>query len=109
MKFMFLLCAEDAQNQTVCRDPQRLNSKQINLFRYAVSNNYYFQMFLDELPIGGYVGVIGPASAKDAAIQDQLHLYTHMQFDIGYNNHQVRCLNMLTVVYDADIGYCLDN
>ena len=44
-------CAVPASNTSLCTDP--LDAKKINLFRYAIHNNYYFQMFVDDLPIGG--------------------------------------------------------
>jgi transmembrane 9 superfamily protein 3 len=43
-----------------------LNAKQVNLFRYAVANNYWFQMFLDDLPIGGMANTL----SVDEGLQD---------------------------------------
>lgn len=44
--------ADQVVNVSICKD-YRLNTKQINLFKFAISNLYSYSMFLDDLPIGG--------------------------------------------------------
>ncbi|CAG8647962.1 4334_t:CDS:10, partial [Cetraspora pellucida] len=68
------------ENVTIC--DKGLTAKDVNLFRYAVSNNYWYQLFLDELPVWGFVGELD-ANTGDA------FLYTHRDFVISYNNDKI--------------------
>ncbi|CAG8529275.1 12123_t:CDS:10, partial [Dentiscutata heterogama] len=68
------------ENVTIC--DKGLTAKDVNLFRYAVSNNYWYQLFLDELPVWGFVGEFD-ANTGDA------YLYTHRDFVISYNHDKI--------------------
>jgi transmembrane 9 superfamily member 3 len=46
---------EPVQRQSLCSI--EATNKQLRLFEYAISYQYYFQMFVDDLPIGGTVSV----------------------------------------------------
>ncbi|KAI9199296.1 uncharacterized protein BJ171DRAFT_219912 [Polychytrium aggregatum] len=74
--------AQDRQNTTLCSTI--LHSKEINLFRYSVRNNYWYQMFIDDLPIWDYVGHI-----DDQKPTPDLYLYTHKTFQLSYNGDQI--------------------
>lgn len=76
----------DIQNASICKN-NLLNVRQINLFRYAVAYNYWFSMFLDDLPIGGYVGDVD-------RVTGDYYLYTHLHFDINYNGNQIVGVNL---------------
>ena len=53
------------------------------LFKFfAVKNHYWYQMYLDDLPIWGIVGEI-----DDKA--EDYYVWTHKKFEIGYNDDQV--------------------
>ncbi|KAK2563291.1 Transmembrane 9 superfamily member 3 [Acropora cervicornis] len=49
---------------------------------YAVKNHYWYQMYIDDLPIWGIVGEIGES-------KDEYYLWTHKKFDISYNGDQI--------------------
>ncbi|KAF0464181.1 transmembrane protein TM9SF3 [Gigaspora margarita] len=68
------------ENVTIC--DKGLTAKDVNLFRYAVSNNYWYQLFLDELPVWGFVGEFD-SNTGDA------YLYTHRIFVISYNHDKI--------------------
>jgi transmembrane 9 superfamily protein 3 len=78
----------DVQNATVCKN-HLLNTRQVNLFRYAVAYNYWFSMFLDDLPIGGYVGDVD-------RVTGDYYLYTHHHYDISFNGNQIVGVNLTT-------------
>ncbi|KAF9571013.1 hypothetical protein EC968_001100 [Mortierella alpina] len=62
---------------------QRLLTPQdIKTFQYAVSHDYWFQYFVDDLPLWGMVG----DKDKEA---DRMMLYTHQKFEIEYNGNQI--------------------
>lgn len=54
--------------------------------KYAVDNHYWYQMYIDDLPIWGIVGEVD--QQKDYTI------WTHKKFEIGYNNNQIVDLNL---------------
>lgn len=49
-------------------------------FIFAVEHNYWYQMYIDELPIWALVG------EKEAAAS---FIYTHKKFELGHNGHNI--------------------
>ncbi|XP_026466098.1 transmembrane 9 superfamily member 3-like, partial [Ctenocephalides felis] len=54
-------------------------------FIYAVKNQYWYQMYIDDLPLWG---VVGKEEDKE------YYIYTHKKFDIGYNGKQIVDVNL---------------
>jgi hypothetical protein len=92
----------DVDHAPVCQ--MALDEQAAQLMAFAVSNHYWYQMFVDELPVWGMVGEI---VADEDVIQeieshiDRPHgiaestfLYTHKNFTIGYNGDRVIEVNM---------------
>lgn len=52
---------------------------------YAVKNHYWYQMYIDDLPIWGIVGEIDG---------DNYYIWTHKKFDIGYNGNRIVEVNL---------------
>jgi len=63
-----------------------LNDENLKAFLYAVKNHYWYQMYLDDLPIWGIVGEID--EGKD------YYIWTHKKFEIGYNGGQIIDVNL---------------
>eukprot|EP00243_Klebsormidium_subtile_P001828 TRINITY_DN1341_c0_g1_i1.p1 TRINITY_DN1341_c0_g1~~TRINITY_DN1341_c0_g1_i1.p1 ORF type:complete len:603 (-),score=198.88 TRINITY_DN1341_c0_g1_i1:363-2171(-) len=80
----------DKEKETLC--VQKLSVKDVRKFRDAVKNDYYFQMYYDDLPIWGFIGKIDPPDEKDA----RYYLFTHVHFDIQYNKDRVIEINVAT-------------
>ncbi|XP_022079469.1 transmembrane 9 superfamily member 3-like [Acanthaster planci] len=59
-------------------------------FVYAVKNHYWYQMYIDDLPIWGIVGESEEASEK---VSDY-YIWTHKKLDIGYNLNQIVDVNL---------------
>lgn len=55
-------------------------------FVYAVRKDYWYQMYIDDLPIWGKVG------EHDGT---DYFLYTHKKFEIGYNGHRIVDVNLV--------------
>ena len=53
-------------------------------FKYAIDNHYWFQMYMDDLPIWG---IIGERSVVDK--KDVYYLWSHKRLDIGFNGNQI--------------------
>jgi transmembrane 9 superfamily protein 1 len=68
---------------------QKLTKDDVKKFRDAVKNDYYFQMYYDDLPIWGFVGKT-ELTGKDT----KYYLFTHVHFDILYNKDRVIEVNI---------------
>lgn len=66
-----------------------LTEDKVKAFTYAVMNDYWYQMYIDGLPIWGKVG---EKDAKDG----KYYIHTHKKFDIGYNGKQIVDISLTT-------------
>ncbi|XP_071528794.1 transmembrane 9 superfamily member 3 [Panulirus ornatus] len=64
-----------------------LNEVRLKTFVYAVKNHYWYQMYIDDLPIWGIVGEVDEAN-------DVYYIWTHKKFDLGYNGNQIVDVNL---------------
>jgi transmembrane 9 superfamily member 3 len=66
-----------------------LSEEKYKAFVYAVKNQYWYQMYIDGLPIWGTVG-----KEKDK----KYYINAHKKFDIGYNGKQIIEVNLTNEV-----------
>ena len=59
----------------------------LKTFLYAVKNHYWYQMYLDDLPIWGIVGEIDEKG-------EDFYIWTHKKFEIGWNGDQIVDVNL---------------
>jgi len=80
-------CADDIQPKLICE--KTLTAQEAAVFLRAVDERYWYQLFIDDLPVWGLVGDIveGPDDKREH------YVYTHQQFDIAYNNDRVGAPN----------------
>ena len=64
-----------------------LTKEKYELFAYAIKNHYWYQMYIDDLPIWG---IVGEYDEKD----DSYWLWTHKKFDIGHNDNRIVDVNL---------------
>ncbi|XP_014788958.1 transmembrane 9 superfamily member 3 [Octopus bimaculoides] len=64
-----------------------LTEEKYQAFVYAVKNHYWYQMYIDDLPVWGIVGEIGEGG-------ETYYIWTHKKFDIGYNGKQIVDVNL---------------
>ena len=69
------------------------------LLQYAIRNHYWYQFFLDDLPIWGMVGELAsPEPPEGAPVpadgESEPLLYTHKRFVIAYNGDRVIQVNL---------------
>lgn len=67
-----------------------LTEEKTQAFIYAVKNDYWYQMYIDGLPIWGKVG------EKDPNDKKQHYIYTHKKFEIGYNGNRIVDITLST-------------
>lgn len=71
-----------------------LDDNQAATFKKAVKKHYWYELFMDELPVWGFVG-LPPEEAKD---DQHIYIYTHKSLEINYNGDRVR----VTLCHAAD-------
>ncbi|GBG81452.1 hypothetical protein CBR_g32443 [Chara braunii] len=62
-------------------------------FKYAIENHYYYELFMDDLPIWGLVGLTSE-NDKEGLNSDQDYIFTHRSFTIYYNGDQIIHVNI---------------
>ncbi|KAI0241171.1 Transmembrane 9 superfamily member 3, partial [Lamellibrachia satsuma] len=65
----------------------QLTEDKYQAFIYAVKNHYWYQMYIDDLPIWGIVGEIEEGG-------ENYYIWTHKKFDIGVNGNQIVDVNL---------------
>lgn len=65
-----------------------LNEEKVKAFAYAVKNNYWYQMYIDGLPIWGRVG--------ERSDDKKYYIYTHKKFEIGFNGKRIVDIKLTT-------------
>ncbi|KAJ1621526.1 hypothetical protein T492DRAFT_1069239 [Pavlovales sp. CCMP2436] len=80
----------------------RLDEEKVATFTYAIRNHYWYQFFLDDLPIWGMVGEVAGDEAEETAEgsappeggSGEPLMYTHRRLSIGYNGDRVIQVNL---------------
>ncbi|KAI1715447.1 endomembrane protein 70 domain-containing protein [Ditylenchus destructor] len=65
---------------------QTLTTTDATSLAFAVSHNYWYQMYIDDLPLWALVGEVEG---------DKNLIYTHKKFEIGYNQQQIIDVNII--------------
>lgn len=77
----------DIEKTVYCE--KELNDEQYKAFVYAVKNQYWYQMYIDDLPIWGMVGEVDESGSEPV-----YKLFTHKKLEIGYNDNQIVDVNL---------------
>ncbi|XP_013794666.1 transmembrane 9 superfamily member 3-like [Limulus polyphemus] len=64
-----------------------LTDEVLQAFTYAVKNHYWYQMYIDDLPIWGIVGEVDDSD-------NSFYMWTHKKFEIGYNGNTIVDVNL---------------
>ncbi|GAB6028159.1 Transmembrane 9 super member 3 [Chamberlinius hualienensis] len=67
-----------------------LTEEQLQAFIYAVKNHYWYQMYIDGLPIWGIAG--------ESDDHNGFYIWTHKKFEIGYNENRIVDVNLTSEV-----------
>eukprot|EP01100_Stratorugosa_tubuloviscum_P003354 TRINITY_DN180_c3_g1_i1.p1 TRINITY_DN180_c3_g1~~TRINITY_DN180_c3_g1_i1.p1 ORF type:complete len:582 (+),score=176.99 TRINITY_DN180_c3_g1_i1:78-1823(+) len=79
----------DRPTTSICM--KELTPREVETFRYAVRNQYWYQLFLDDLPIWGMVGEVLDGEPLN---NDKLYIYTHTKFSISLNGPNIIEVNL---------------
>jgi Endomembrane protein 70 len=84
---------------------KHLRPEDIAKFKEAIHNNYFFEMFVEDLPMWGYIGdVVDEDLIVVEAEGSKTYLFTHLHFYLGYNNNQIVAAKVTTDVRVFNIG-----
>ena len=83
----------DKDSEVICK--KRLTKEEVSKFRDAVSKDYYFQMYYDDLPIWGFLGKVDK-EGKTGPSDYKYFLYKHIHFDVFHNHDRVIEINVRT-------------
>ncbi|KAJ8599045.1 hypothetical protein CTAYLR_009812 [Chrysophaeum taylorii] len=76
---------------------QAFSRKELKMFTKAIENDYYFEMFIEDLPMWGYVGEVEGEDVLLGHLETvRRYVYPHLHFSIGYNGEQVVSVNVST-------------
>ncbi|KAJ0964419.1 hypothetical protein J5N97_029541 [Dioscorea zingiberensis] len=81
---------EDKQSKTICK--KTLSKEDVAKLRDAVSKDYYFQMYYDDLPLWGFLGKFD--KEKLDPTEYKYLLFKHIHFDVAYNDDRVIEINV---------------
>ncbi|XVF45229.1 hypothetical protein PTKIN_Ptkin02bG0188500 [Pterospermum kingtungense] len=74
---------------TICQ--LELDEAKVKQFKDAIENSYWFEFFVDDLPLWGFVGELHPDKNSD---NGKHVLYTHKNIVIKYNKDQIIHVNL---------------
>ncbi|KAJ9505654.1 hypothetical protein QJQ45_022958 [Haematococcus lacustris] len=73
--------------QSLCS--QKLSDTKAAAFHAAIAQQYWYEMFLDDLPVWGFVGEM-----RKEGDQEHAYIFTHRSFDISYNHDRIIQVNL---------------
>ena len=75
-----------------------LEPNDLKELKFAIEDDYFFELFFDDLPMWGYLGeVVHEEFLLGKSIQGaRVYLYPHLHFSFGYNNDQIVSANVTT-------------
>jgi len=75
-----------------------MDLEDIQQFKDAIEDDYFFELFVDNLPMWSYVGEVAHEEfLLGKSIQGaRVYLYPHLHFSFGWNNDQIVAINVTT-------------
>lgn len=72
---------ENVENKVLCS--KEFETEDLNTLRDAVQNSYFFEMYVEDLPMWGYVG------DEDYDVAGKSYLFPHLNFKFGMNEDRI--------------------
>lgn len=72
---------------------KKLKISDVARLRNAVNEDFYFQMYYDDLPMWGFIGKVENSSWSPVEKGPRYYLFKHVQFDAFYNGNQIIEIN----------------
>lgn len=75
---------DDVEWRLLCK--KVLQKDDLQAFKDAIHHNYFFEMFVEDLPMWGYIGdAVKEDIIMGETTESKTYLFTHLHFRIGYN------------------------
>lgn len=89
---------DDVEWRLLCKKTFELDDLQ--KFKDAIHNNYFFEMFVEDLPMWGYIGDIEDEDILIGEVEGQskTYLFPHLHFKLGHNSGQIVSAKVTTDV-----------
>ncbi|CAK9171335.1 unnamed protein product [Ilex paraguariensis] len=78
---------EDKIGDILCQ--KELKREQVTKFRNAIMNDFYFQMYYDDLPFWGFIGKVEEANWTLDEKGLKFYIFSHVRFDALYNDDHI--------------------
>ena len=76
-----------------------LNKDDLDKFKKAIQNNYFFEMFVEDLPMWGYIGDTPEEDIiSEVEGSGKTYLFPHLHFYIGHNKNRIVSAKVTTEV-----------
>jgi len=73
--------------------------------KHSIHNNYFFEMFVEDLPMWGYIGDVTDEDMLLGEVAgSKTYLFPHLHFKLGYNNNQIVSAKVTTDVSTRACG-----
>ncbi|KAE9616747.1 hypothetical protein Lal_00034318 [Lupinus albus] len=99
---------ENRIDEPLCQ--KKFTYDEVENFKHAISRDFYFQFYLDDLPFWGFIGKLEEERLTSDGGGPKYYLFTHIQFDVLYNENRVVQVNAfgdpnraLDITKDEDI------
>lgn len=89
---------------------KELDEYELKKLKNAIHNNYFFEMFVEDLPMWGYIGDV---SDEDVIMEEfegdsgKTFLFPHLHFYLGYNGDQIVAARVTTDVSLLLLDLCV--
>ena len=88
---------DDVEWRLLCKE--KLSTKALEQFKDAIHNNYFFEMFVEDLPMWGYIGDVANEDFIIGEVEgSKTFLFPHLHFKLGYNGNQIVSARVTTDV-----------
>ena len=78
-----------------------LTKEDLTKFKEAIHNNYFFEMFVEDLPMWGYIGDVTDEDLIVGEVEgSKTYLFPHLHFYIGHNKNRIVAAKVTTDVSD---------
>jgi hypothetical protein len=78
---------------------KHLSTEDLTNFKEAIHNNYFFEMFVEDLPMWGYIGDTADEDLIVGEVEgSKTYLFTHLHFYLGQNQNQLVAAKVTTDV-----------
>jgi len=73
--------------------------EELQKFKDAIHDNYFFEMFVEDLPMWGYVGDVVDEDILMGEVEgSKTYLFPHLHFHLGFNGDQIVSAKVTTDV-----------